>query len=91
MEFQGSKIIIEEGKTLSRTLVNKLSTSAVANDQQSMHKIPPIISDVRSKLPTAPAEEQCQIQNISSIYSNAVIPKKKNIALFTFWTVYLEV
>ena len=51
------KIIIEEAKTPPMTLVNELSTSAVANDQQSMHKMPPTINDVGSSLLTAPAEE----------------------------------
>ena len=46
-----------------------------------MHKMPPTINDVRSRLTTAPTEEQSPIQNINSTYSNAVIPKKKNIAL----------
>ena len=32
LEFQGRKIIIEEAKTPPRTLLNELSTSAVAND-----------------------------------------------------------
>ena len=45
--------------------------------------MPPNTNDVRSKLPTAPTEEQSLIQNINSTYSNAVIPKKKNIALFS--------
>ena len=45
--------------------------------------MPPNTNDVRSKLPTAPTEEQSPIQNINSTYSNAVIPKKKNIALFS--------
>ena len=88
LEFQGRKIIIEEAKTPPRTLLNELSTSAVANDQQNMHKMSPTINDVRSRLPTAPTEEQSPIQNINSTYSNAVIPKKKNIALFR--TVYLK-
>ena len=48
-----------------------------------MQKMPPTINDVRSKLPTAPTEEQSPIQNINSTYSKAVIPKKKNIALFS--------
>ena len=85
LEFYCRKIFIEEAKTPPKTLLNELSTSTVANDQQNMHKI---ISDVRSRLPTAPTEEQRPIQNISSTYSNAVIPKKKSIALFR--TVYLE-
>ena len=33
LEFHGRKIISEEAKTPPRTLLNKLSTSAVANDQ----------------------------------------------------------
>ena len=82
LEFQGRKIIIEEAKTPPRTLLNELSTSAVANDQQNMHKMPPTINDVKSRLTTAPTEEQSPIQNINSTYSNAVIPKKKNIAHF---------
>ena len=81
-EFHSRKIIIEEAKAPPRTLVNELSTSALANDQQGMHKMPPTINDVRSRLPTTPREEQRLIQNISSIFSNAVIPKKKNIAIF---------
>ena len=63
--------------------MNELFTSAEANDQQNMQKMPPNTNDVRSKLPTAPTEEQSPIQNINSTYSNAVIPKKKNIALFS--------
>lgn len=46
-----------------------------------MHKIPPNISGVRSRLPTAPTEKQHTIQNISSTFPNATIPKKKNTAL----------
>ena len=46
-----------------------------------MDKMPPTINDLKSKLPTAPTEEQSPIQNINSTYSNAVIPKK-NLALF---------
>ena len=83
MEIHGRKIIIEKAKTAPRTLVNELSASAVANDQQSMYKLPPTINDVRSRLPTAPTEEQRPIQNINSTYSNAVIQKKKSIALFS--------
>ena len=85
--FHFRKIIIEETKTPSRTLVNKLSTSAVANDQQSMQKISSAINNVRSRLPAAPIEEQSPIQNINRTFSNAVISKKKNIALFFpfFW------
>ena len=48
-----------------------------------MHEMPPTINDARSKLPTAPTAEQSLIQNINSTYSNAVLPKKKNIALFS--------
>ena len=48
-----------------------------------MYKMPPTINDVRSKLPTAPTEEQRSILNIKSTFSNAAIPKKKNIALFS--------
>ena len=48
-----------------------------------MDKMPPTINDLKSKLPTAPTEEQSPIQNINSTYSNAVIPKKKSIALFS--------
>ena len=83
LEFHGHKIIIEEAKARPRTSLNELSTSAVANEQQNMHKMPPTINDVRSRLITAPTEEQSLIQNFNSTYSNAVIPKKKNIALFS--------
>ena len=83
LEFHGRKIIIEEAKTPPGTVVNELSTSAVANDQQSMQKMSPAINDVRSRLPTAPTEEQRPIQNINSPIYNAVIPKKKNIPLFS--------
>ena len=82
LKFHGPKIIIEEVKTLPRTFLNELSKGAVANEQQSMHKIRPTINDVRSRLPTAPTEEQRPTQNINSTFSDAVIPKKKNIALF---------
>ena len=82
-EFHSRKIIIEEAKAPPRTLVNELSTSALANDQQGMHKMPPTINDVRSRLPTAPTAEQSPIQIVNSTYSNAVITKKKNIALFS--------
>ena len=37
LEFHGRKIIIKDGKTPHRTIVNKLSTSAVANDQKSKY------------------------------------------------------
>ena len=83
MEFQGRKIVIEEAKTPRRTLLNELSTSTLANYQQNMHKMSSTINDVRSRLPTAPPEEPSPIQNIQSTYSNAVIPKKKTIALFS--------
>ena len=54
----------------------------MANDQQIMHTVPPTINDVKSRLLTAPTEEDSPIQNINSTHSNAVIPKNKNIALF---------
>ena len=81
--FNDRKIIIEEAKAPTKALLNVLLTSAEANDQQNMQKMPSTINNVRSKLPTAPKEEQSPIQNINSTYSNAVIPKKKNIALFS--------
>ena len=83
MEFYGRKIIIEEAKTPPKTLVNELSTSAVANDYQSIRKMPPTFDDVRSRLPKTPTEEQCPIQYIKSTFSKAAIPKKQNIALFS--------
>ena len=43
----------------------------------------PTINYVRSRLPTAPTEKQRPIQNIKNTFSTAVIPKKKNIALFS--------
>ena len=48
-----------------------------------MHKMPPTINDVRSRLPTAPTEEPSPIENIKSTYSNVVMPKKKKLALFS--------
>ena len=33
------------------------STSTLANDLESMYKMPPTINDVKSRLPTAPIEE----------------------------------
>ena len=81
LEFHGHKIIIKEAEAPPRTLVNELLTSAVANDQQNMYKMPRTINDVRSRLPTASTEEQSSIQNFHS--SNAVIPKTKNIAYFS--------
>ena len=84
MEFQGRKIIFRKAKTPPQTLVNEFSKKPVANDQQSMHKMPPIINDVRRyKVPIAPAEEQHPIHNINSTFFNATIPKKKNISLFS--------
>ena len=71
LEFHGCKIITEEAKTPPRTLLNELSISAVANDQQNMDKMSPTINDVKSKLPAAPVQEQCPIQIIKSTYSNA--------------------
>ena len=47
-----------------------------------MHTVPPTINDVRSRLLTAPTEEDSPIQNINSTHSNAGIPKNKIIALF---------
>ena len=47
--FPGRKIIIEEAKRPPRPSVNKLS-NGLANDQQTMHIMPPIITDVRSKI-----------------------------------------
>ena len=44
--------------------------------------MPHTINDARSRLPTAPAEEQHPNQNINSILCNAVISKKKNTTLF---------
>ena len=54
-----------------------------ANYQQIMHKMPPTINNVRSRLPVAPTEEQRPIQNINSTCLNATITKKKIIALFS--------
>ena len=82
LEFHGRKIIIKEAKTPPRTLVNELSRNTVANNQQSMYKMLLTINGVRSRLPTTPTGEQYPIQNIKSTFSNAVTPKKKNIALF---------
>ena len=59
-------------------LSKKISTSAVANDLQSIHKMPSLHSDVT----TAPTEEQRPIQNINSTFANAAVPKKENIATF---------
>ena len=53
-----------------------------------MYKMPPTINEIRSKLPTAPTEEQRSIQNIKSTFSNAAIPKKKKLHFFR--AVYLE-
>ena len=47
-----------------------------------MHTVPPTINDGRSRLLTAPTEEDSPIQNTNSTHSNAGIPKNKNIALF---------
>ena len=74
----------EEAKTPPRTLVNELSTSAVTNDQQSKHKMPPTIRDIRSRLPTAPTEKQHPIQNINSTFSNAAI--QRNCTFFGQYT-----
>ena len=49
----------------------------------SISIMPTTINDIRSRLPTPPTEKQSSIQNINSTYSNAVIPKEKNIALFS--------
>ena len=46
-------------------LLNELSTSAVANDQQNMNKMPPTINDVRSRLTTVPTEEQSQFRTLT--------------------------
>ena len=89
-EFHGCKIIIEKAKTSPRTLVNELSASAVANDQQSMHKMSRTINDVRSRSPTAPTEEQRPIQNINSTFSNAVKLYQRRKTLPLFRTVYPE-
>ena len=79
LEFHGLEIsIIEESKTPPQTLVKKTSTNAVANDQQSIHKMPSRYNDVT----TAPTEEQHPIQNINSTFPNGTIPKKENIAPF---------
>ena len=48
-----------------------------------MHKMPPTINDVRSRLPSVPTEEQHPTQNIKGTFSSAVIPKMKNFALFS--------
>ena len=50
-----------------------------------MHKIPPNISGVRSRLPTAPTEERLPTENINNTFPDRIIPNKKNI-----WTVYLK-
>ena len=76
--FKAVKLLL----TPPSSLLNDLSTSAVANDQQNMHKMPPTINEVRSKN-KEPTEEQSPVQNINRTYSNNVIPKKKNIALFS--------
>ena len=77
MEFHDRKIMIEEVKTPPRALVNKLSTI----DQKSTYKMPPLINNVRSRLPTALTDKLHPIQNIISTFPNAIIPKKKNITL----------
>ena len=88
LEFHGLKIIIEEAKTPPRTLLNELSTSAVANDQQNMDKTPPNVKDVKSKLPTAPTEDQSPIQIINSIFSMQLYQRRKTLHFFR--TVYRE-
>ena len=42
-----------------------------------MHKIPPNISGVRSRLPTAPTEEQLPTENINNTFPDRIIPNKK--------------
>ena len=89
LEFHDLKFIIEEAKTPPRTLLNELSTSAVANDQQNMPKKPPTINDVRSRLPAASIEEQSPIQNINSIHIPMQLYQRRK-TLYFFRTVYLE-
>ena len=55
-EFGRRKFIIK-AKSPLKPLLNKLSINAVANDQQSMYKTPPIINGIRSRLPTASKAE----------------------------------
>ena len=64
LEIHGGKIIIEEAKTRPRTLVNEFSRNAAASNQQSMHKMPPTINDVRSRLPTAPIKNNIQFKTL---------------------------
>ena len=83
LKFYGLKTIIEEAEIPPTSLINKFSTNTLANEQQSMHKMPPTIKEAKSRLPTAPTEEQDSINNIKSTFVNVIIPKKKNIALFS--------
>ena len=79
--FTALKISVEEAKTPFSALIKELSLSVAANNQQGMHRMPTIINNIRSRLPTVPTEEQHPIQNINSTFSNAVIQKKNNISL----------
>ena len=89
LEFQGHKIIIEETKTPPRTFLNELSTSAVANDQQNIHKMPPTINDVRPRLPATPTEEQSSIFRTLTVHIPMQLYQRGK-ALHYFRTIYLE-
>ena len=48
-----------------------------------MHKIPPNISGVRSRLPTAPTEERLPTENINNTFPDRIIPNKKIFGQYT--------
>ena len=47
-----------------------------------MYKNPSALNGIRSRLSTAPKEEQHPIRNINSTYANAIVPKKEHYTFF---------
>ena len=88
LEFHVRKSIIEEVKTPPRTLVCELSPSAVANNQQSMHKMAPINNDLTSRLPIPTTEEQHPIRTLIIHFLMQLYQRRKTSQFF--WTVYFE-
>ena len=88
LEFHVRKSIIEEVKTPPRTLVCELSPSAVANNQQSMHKMAPVNNDLTSRLPIPTTEEQHPIRTLIIHFLMQLYQRRKTSQFF--WTVYFE-
>ena len=86
LEFYCRKIFIEEAKTPPKTLLNELSTSTVANDQQNMHKMPPTINDVRSRLPKHLQKNKVQFRTLAVHIPMQLYQRRKALHFFGQYT-----